>query len=427
MSFISPVKSHEAIALSQPLDPKTKKIKEISHVKKATAFSPPSLLKVAFIGALLLFTPTVAAAKPLFPHKFDFPEQLSQNPMCPAQSFAEVCPSAPQNPFLPKCDISEALPAWDPGYGICQVPTVDVFTEADCSEIEPKGPSDAPLLLNGTSFTDCRSFPRKISDTLQSGVKEGWFITRVALNRLADKLGFANDYIVPSSKDNHWKPGNEGLYVLIHGLDGHPSQWDGHARALKENHPKAEIRQPYVPEKGELSLQDAAKPITAMIRDYIDSNPGKPVTLLGVSNGGRIASYIESELRDVPSTIHVSNIAGVHFGTKVLTWLNDWGLYGMKSQPVHEEFPYGSKVAQKLLDAQRTPLEKSVERDFDFYATTEDILLQPYSVALPRLGQGERHYIVHSEGHSSIIDRVRDHQLGHAIDWMKSHQPHSGK
>lgn len=406
------------------------KTPSVSHSSVAShkASDSPGLLKTAFIAALLLLAPAAAAAKPLSSVRADRPsepfcripgETNPFNPICPADyDFSSDAPEPCA--ILSMCDpqickASEAPSSFD----VCPEPTVDILTPAHCDHVPVAGPDDPPTLLNGSSFTDCRSWARTLLDRTKSIGHEFLFKGQRAVNSM---LGYTNDYVTPSGQGNNWKPDNEGLYVLIHGLNGHPSIWDGHASAIKDLHPQAEVRQPYVPLKGQTSLESAARPISDMVRDYIQHNPGRPVTLMGVSNGGRIASYIENDLRDIPSAIRVSNIAGVQFGSGIMNTLNDWGLSRfLMSKPIQEQLPYGSQTAQDLLEAERRPLPPKVERDFDFYATTEDTRLWPYSVALPQLGHGERHYIVHGAEHDSIVPRVRDAQLDNVIPWMQSH------
>ncbi|MBA3814991.1 MAG: hypothetical protein H0X29_00405 [Parachlamydiaceae bacterium] len=382
---------HKSPLLSQNACHEGQVNKTAGRVTSSPSFKNFNFMKIAFLVPLFFSVPAEAAS-----------QQFSENNSLKSRAS-----------FFDNFNTSQEL---------FSAPTITIV-KGPCEKVEAVEWDEAPYLIEGNTFIDCRSLSRQIADRTRAMVNEINFVSRGVKSRIADKLGYPNDYITPSADGNYWKKDNEGLYVLIHGLDGHPSMWDGHAKSLKERHPNAEVRQPYVLQKGQTSLKNAAKPISDMVRNYLASHTGHPVTLIGVSNGGRIAGFIEYDLRDTPSTIKVSNIAGVHFGTGIVNVLNQLGISRfVMSEPIREEMPYGSQTAQELLDAEREPLDPGIKRDFEFYATTEDSRLWPYSVALPILGQGERHYIVHGEEHSSIIDRVRDHQLDNAVLWMSRHK-----
>lgn len=269
-------------------------------------------------------------------------------------------------------------------------------------------------------MADCRPLLTIVKDSVMAIGREILYGLGQVPGRVKDKFGLMPDYVTPAGENNHWRQDNEGLYVLIHGLNGHPSAWDGQASDLKDKHPEAEIRQVRVPKNGNCGLEEAADPILKMVKDYIEKNPGKPICLFGVSNGGRIAAYIEKELRDIPGAIKVSTVAGVHYGSGLMSFLNDVGVSPwLFEEEVRDELAFGSEKSKQLIKDQRVKLNEGVARDFEFYTATEDSRLWNYHGALPKIHQNEKHYLVHGEEHGSIVERVREQQVSNAIQWMR--------
>ena len=98
--------------------------------------------------------------------------------------------------------------------------------------------------------------------------------------------------------------------MLIHGLKGRPNIWYRQLNELRKNG-QYEIRAPKVYHRGKCSISAAADPIFKMIADYASKNPGKPICLMGVSNGGRIALELEYRLRHVTrNPVKLSIVAG---------------------------------------------------------------------------------------------------------------------
>ncbi|MBA3722271.1 MAG: hypothetical protein H0W88_07710 [Parachlamydiaceae bacterium] len=221
-----------------------------------------------------------------------------------------------------------------------------------------------------------------------------------------------------------WKKDSESLFVLIHGFRGSPSIFDKHIMLLNK-HPKIDIFVPFVPKKGNCSLVEASSPIMSHLLSYIEAHPTKPICLLANSNGSRIVNWLETQLRaKSPKTaLRISTVAGVHFGSPLVNRAEKYKLAEISLIPIiREELAFGSVSNKNLLSQVVEPLEAGIERrDYEYYASTEDLLYVPeLGSSLPILNKEERHHVVHGYGHNSIVQHVASHQVESCVKWIKS-------
>ncbi len=217
------------------------------------------------------------------------------------------------------------------------------------------------------------------------------------------------------------KDKSQGLVVLVHGLRNTPAAWHSQL-SLLDRHP-IDVFAPFVHERGMCSLEEAAAPLLPILENYTKNNLGKPLCLLGTSNGGRIVAWLETELRRIaPATpVKVSTIAGVHLGSSRMNLLKDLGLakYFYPSA-LQEELPYNSGKAQELLNRIKAPLPEGCKRSYEFYATTEDLSIPNLDSSLPKLNRGESVHVVHGHSHSSIVTAVAEKQISSCLGWIHS-------
>jgi len=208
-----------------------------------------------------------------------------------------------------------------------------------------------------------------------------------------------------------WKEddASEGLYLFIHGLGGRPYDWDCYLHTLKRS--QAHCLAPHIPFSGRCSLEDAAAPLLPIIENYLAKFPAAPIRLIGTSNGGRIASYLEVHLKPELMEGHplsVVSIAGIHGGT----YLMDYVGYLRFHPEIVDNLSYNSLFSQKLLlqwqEKQQQWVERGIQVLHRFYATTEDEQVRPVASALPFLpNTSDNDYrIVHGQTHMTIVDAV---------------------
>ncbi len=207
---------------------------------------------------------------------------------------------------------------------------------------------------------------------------------------------------------------NGGLCLFIHGLRGIPHDWHEYLVEMKRRHPDVYCLAPYVLLEGNCSLKEAAAPLLRLVQDYARKNPGKPIILIGTSNGGRIAMYLETQLRveDLEyRQLTVVSLAGVHYGTQFIDYLASWKLLwaGQLDQEIAKDFSWKSETARQCLEAwsakQALWHEHGIHVRHLFCATTEDGQVYPQSCSLPQAPPGSScdYRIYVAENHLSIV------------------------
>jgi hypothetical protein len=232
----------------------------------------------------------------------------------------------------------------------------------------------------------------------------------------------------PNGEKQSWNPDNRGLFVVLHGLKGSPvyAAVTYQEKIHKLHGNKYEVRVPFVPKKGNCSLTEAADPILAIVLDYIEQNPGKPICLIGTSNGARIAAYIETRLRHLNVNIRVTGIAGVFYGSSSMNTIASLNIAQLVLHPsVIADLMVGSDTSKSLIEAMQAPLETGT-RTYEFYATVNDAYIPNFSSCFPVVPNAK--YNLHSgQDHKSLQVAVRDEELQRAFVWMDSMQPQDGK
>lgn len=265
------------------------------------------------------------------------------------------------------------------------------------------------------TFCDHRPLIRKIVDFTISIFRQ----SRYSLTFLYHRLFFSS----PQScgQKIEWKADSQGLVVLLHGLRSAPAAWHSQIGIL-QRHQKIDVFAPTVPKRGMCSLEEAATPILPTLLDYIQKNPGKPLCVLGISNGSRIAAWLEIKLRDrAPQTpVRVSTISGVHLGSRRMNLLEKLGLAKwFYPDALRGELRYGSDKARELLGRLSSPLPAGcAARDYEFFASTDDLSVPDLDSSAPTINKGERSYIVHGHSHDSIVTAVAEQQIAACVGWI---------
>lgn len=263
---------------------------------------------------------------------------------------------------------------------------------------------------------------RPLSDRILNEIRSIFnniaYFTSLAPHFLSYTFRRDPSYCIPSGEDNAWRPKSDGLFILATGLNGHPAWAGPYLSRIQRERPNIEVRIPQVPHEGDTTLQEAADPIVAMARDYIRKNPGKPISIIGTSNGGRIAAYVETRLRNEPVSIRVTGIAGVYFGSERMSEGISHKIASFRYCPeIVTDLSMGSPAARTLIEEMRAPLCQG-ERSYEFYAATNDSFVPNFSSCHPLLGKGEELHLVEGHGHLSILGAVCERELDRALAWM---------
>jgi len=272
-------------------------------------------------------------------------------------------------------------------------------------------------------YVEQRTELQKKTDRSKSVLREIYYACRNLQGRIVDYYNPNFDLI---KNGKLWRAESEGLYVLVHGLNGHPAIWKSHIAQLKKDSNK-DLFVPYVPLKGNGPLDDVSNPILEVIKDYTMKHPKKPICLIGVSNGGRICTWLETRLRAcAPSTpVRISTIAAVHFGTKRMNLVQKFHQWTGRSlgycHTIVNDLSFGSKKAREILDEVSKPLPKGTIRDYEFFASTEDLQVPGLVSSIPKVGNNSTPIkrIVHGYDHNGIVAGVCDEQVKSCKMWME--------
>lgn len=291
--------------------------------------------------------------------------------------------------------------------------TIEVSFSGDISDYVPKV---------SELYDDQRTLFQMIYDRSMSLLREVNYVCDNLRIRLSDYFNPTFDH--PKSGKT-WHVQSEGLYVLIHGLSGHPGIWQTHLNILKKEVNK-DVFVPYVPLKGNGPLEDVAGPLLTVIKDYVVKHPTKPICLIGVSNGGRICTWLETQLRTSMNPVKVSTIAAVHFGTSRMDLVKlcyEWTGWSLGYDiSVVNDLCFASEKAKRILETVSQPLPKGVIREFEFFASTEDSQVPGLSSSMPKLGIYHKpvNHVVHGYDHSGIVAGVALDQIRSCMEWMTS-------
>lgn len=286
-------------------------------------------------------------------------------------------------------------------------------------------------------FQDQRSLGKKIAHAVLAPLRDLNAVLKTIPSRILTKFNLSSysEYCHPENPESlkSWNENSTGLHLFTHGFLGHPSIWNTYLNALRKEEANADVRAPFVIKEGNCSLEEATLPIREMLKNYVNSqiqtkeNTIIPICLYGVSNGARITlnlldGLIDEELdeklksKGLRLAIKVDLMAGVLRGTTYWKirfanscYLSKWiarNIFRI-SPEVLQDFKYKSESTTKLLDTVRKINNTlNINIQYNMFSTTEDGLVKPYTSALPVLGKGETHNIVHGEGHTSIVERV---------------------
>jgi pimeloyl-ACP methyl ester carboxylesterase len=212
------------------------------------------------------------------------------------------------------------------------------------------------------------------------------------------------------------------LVVLVHGLNGCPADLELQATRFADL--KCKVYTPTVPNGGNGSLAQSADTILARVLEHVDAKGrAASIALVGLSNGGRIAAWIEVCLRRLrPRTpVILSTLATPFEGTVVLNVFGNAAVaLGLYNRRIVADLKRESVASHELLAALRGPGCPG-PRAYEFYAAEYDGLVRPVQSALPRIGKGER--LVHVAGHchSSIALHVVDDQTERCMAFLQRH------
>ncbi|MCB1073317.1 MAG: hypothetical protein KDK96_09500 [Chlamydiia bacterium] len=237
--------------------------------------------------------------------------------------------------------------------------------------------------------------------------------------RMLDCLGYRKGhYLDPTSRETvQWKEKSSCLILFVHGLDGHPSHFAEYKKHLERDDRDTHLLT--VLNGGHCTTEDGAAPILSLIGKYREKFPQNPIVLIGTSRGGPIMAHIELELREQGEAnprVYVGTIAGANNGAGLMRLGTIFRVAYLFFNPgLIEALDFNQSVPQDLISRQKAgDLSK---RQFDYWATSGDFTVTPYSSGFPDI-PGAYHFLVHGQGHTSVVVGVREDVTGRVEDFL---------
>ncbi len=204
---------------------------------------------------------------------------------------------------------------------------------------------------------------------------------------------------------------SKGLFLCIPGLNGHPADYKKYINKFVQDFKGCHVCVLSIAKFGNCALEISASPVLELVEKYLQKFPGNPVTIIGTSNGGRIAQYVESRLNPERVTkLSIVTLAGVHFGTTFIAFLERLYLLWLPNLDLEliEEFRWNSPVAQAELKLwnEKQVIWDHLGKDVThlFCATMNDEHVWSNSSSLPHSKHSKHSYSVYrGASHSSIV------------------------
>lgn len=201
------------------------------------------------------------------------------------------------------------------------------------------------------------------------------------------------------------------LIVCIHGLNNSPAQFKKITDEIqKKDLSETDMFVPYVLQKGNAKLDEMVKPIFDEIASWATTSDEKELVLVGISNGGRIARAIETEITKSVTLasikkLHFVSIVGACKGSSLVNLANKLGLSCLISKNISQEMPTTSTRNQQLHSDWVSRLSIGPAREYTFIASPHDWQVTNYSSSLMEVnGKKARYAIVPGHGHNSIVN-----------------------
>lgn len=213
-------------------------------------------------------------------------------------------------------------------------------------------------------------------------------------------------------------PERPNLAVLIHGLQGNPADLMDHRARFVGTHA---VYRPEVHRLGNCPLAAAVAPIRARIDAHVERHrPNGTVTLVGLSNGGRIASQIEVDLRGTPTPIFTATLAAPLLGSPLIETHLGWlaGATGWYSWGVIDDLrPAVAAAAPLTLDLLADIPEATGPRRWHRYAGEADAMVPVQSATHAGRGHAE---VVPDHCHVSLATATADAVYASAAEWLEN-------
>lgn len=178
------------------------------------------------------------------------------------------------------------------------------------------------------------------------------------------------------------------------------------ARVLETGIYQTGCHVPSISRSREYLAQRHAERLMVTVRAYLEPYKGHPqkIILIGFSKGTHVQTFLDAALqRDFPQCrVVFISIAGVFEGTRLVDSLDSYGLGRLvgSAEEVKE-----LKFESELCRAVTTTLKGAclANHEYDFFASTCDEYVWPFTSSLPLLPQTCRHHVFYNKLHNDML------------------------
>lgn len=216
--------------------------------------------------------------------------------------------------------------------------------------------------------------------------------------------------------------GNACLVVLLHGLNGSPSDLQVQSDLFRAI--GCTIYQPKISNHNK-PLVEMAAPIVNHIQQHVAFvGPDPPVAIVGLSNGGRVGACVEIMLRRmIPNPVMLATMGTPFEGTVMMNMFGETLVkMGWYSRRIVDDLKINSQATQQLLRALRES-HSTPKREYVFYSADCDAMVLPLESATPRIGKNETIVVVPNHCHTSIAEHTAQNQVERFIRFCRGN-PH---
>lgn len=203
------------------------------------------------------------------------------------------------------------------------------------------------------------------------------------------------------------------LFILLHGLNSSPRQYEHHVEYLKSTNIQADIFIPQIVDRGFGTIDVCCDKIMEGLMDKIRVE--RKIFIVGISNGGRIGMMLYKRIYELNNlhTIYFTTLGSPLYGTRSASIIKNNNLERItnfrKHKGIIDSFCENNEICNDLVEHLVNNVPDFLKRT-RLYASNHDLVVFPAKCATI---EGCDNVIVDGIGHDGlIITFLRDQ-----IDW----------
>lgn len=214
-------------------------------------------------------------------------------------------------------------------------------------------------------------------------------------------------YNEPENKYNVFPEDADKIVIMLHGMNGAPSQFKFHVEELERRDPQIKFFIPFILNRGMASPEECGD----LILSQIKVKPNMKIVIVGISNGGRIGMYLYSKFAEHGIDLYLTTLGSPIKGTMTADLMIKTKLYWLSNYKweILSQLGFNSETNQNLIKACEQ-IEGFNEKTL-FYVSRNDMIIYPYNCGFL---EGHEYKLKDGFGHNSLVHGVYSEQ----VDWI---------